>query len=77
MHQQRKELERNTEVKPPFRGQTLRIRKYERRTVMHDTEVNKRAREVEKELQEMKEQWVKMYELLNKLIDDTTIESEG
>lgn len=44
---------------------------------MHDTEVNKRAREVEKELQEMKKQWVKMYELLNKLIDETTIESEG
>ena len=43
---------------------------------MHDTEVNKRAREVEKNLQEMKEQWVKMYELLTKLIDDTTIDSE-
>lgn len=43
---------------------------------MHDTEVNKRAREVEEELQEMKKQWVKMYELLTKLIDDTTIDSE-
>ena len=43
---------------------------------MHDTEVNKRAREVEKELQEKKEQWIKMYDLLSKLIDDTTIESE-
>ena len=43
---------------------------------MHDTEVNKRAREVEKELQQMKEQWVKMYKLLTKLIDDTTIDSE-
>lgn len=43
---------------------------------MHDTEVNKRTREVEKELQEMKIQWVKMYELLTKLIDDTTIDSE-
>ena len=43
---------------------------------MHDTEVNKRTREVEKELQEMKEQWVKIYELLTKLIDDTTIDSE-
>lgn len=43
---------------------------------MHDTEVNKRAREVEKELQEMKQQWVRMYELLTNLIDDTTIDSE-
>lgn len=43
---------------------------------MHDTEVNKRAREMEKELQEMKEQWIKMYDILSKLIDDTTIDSE-
>ena len=43
---------------------------------MHDTEVNKRAREVEKELQEMKEQWIRMNDILSKLIDDTTIESE-
>lgn len=44
--------------------------------IMHDTEVNKRAMEVEKELQEMKKQWVKMYELLTKLIDDTTIDNK-
>lgn len=43
---------------------------------MHDTEVNKRAREIEKELQIMKEQWVKMYDLLTKLIDDTETEKE-
>lgn len=43
---------------------------------MHDTEVNKRAREVEKELQEMKKQWERMYKLLTKLIDNTTIDSE-
>lgn len=43
---------------------------------MHDTEVNKRAKEIEKELQQMKEQWVKMYELLTKLIDNTTIDIE-
>lgn len=43
---------------------------------MHDKEVNKRAREVEKELQEMKEQWVKMEELLTTLILQTTIDSE-
>lgn len=43
---------------------------------MHDAEVIKRAREVQKELQEMKEQWKRMYKILTKLIDDTTIDSK-
>ena len=43
---------------------------------MHNTEINKRAREVEEELQKMKEEWVKIYILLTKLIDETTIDSE-
>lgn len=43
---------------------------------MHDTEVNKRAKEVEKELQEMKQQWVNMFDLISKLIDETETEKE-
>lgn len=43
---------------------------------MHDTEVNKRAREVEMELQKMKEQWINMDKILTKLINETNIEIE-
>lgn len=44
---------------------------------MHDTEVNKRAREVEMELQKMKEQWINMDKILTKLINETKIEIEN
>ncbi len=43
---------------------------------MNNTEVNKRAREVEKELCEMRKQWVNMYDLITRLIEDTTTEYE-
>lgn len=43
---------------------------------MHDTEVNKRAREVEMELQKMKEQWINMDKILTKLINETNIDIE-
>lgn len=43
---------------------------------MHDTEVNKRAREIEMELQKMKEQWINMDKILTKLINETNIEIE-
>lgn len=43
---------------------------------MNDTEVNRRAREVEQELCNMRKQWVNMYDLITRLIEDTTIEFE-
>lgn len=43
---------------------------------MHDTEVNRRAKEVEQELCNMRKQWVNMYEIITRLIEDTTVEVE-